>query len=219
MSLKEVKYIAIEGVIGAGKTSLASIIASRLKAELVLEQFENNPFLEKFYQDRERYAFQTQMFFLVNRYKQQEQLLQGNLFFETIVSDYFFEKDRIFALLNLKSDELNLYEQIFLALSKNIANPDLVIYLHSSVDRLMQNIKKRNRKIEQNISRSYIEELYQMYKSYFDNYDKSDLLIVDSTELDFVNNKEDFEIIFQAIFDPSRKKRSYLSKETNWKIL
>jgi deoxyadenosine/deoxycytidine kinase len=215
----DIRYIVVEGVIGAGKTSLAKKLAQKLNSELILEQFEINPFLEKFYQDRKRYAFQTQMFFLVNRFKQQENILQGNLFFEKIVADYFFDKDRIFAHLNLKGDELNLYEQLFSALSKNILKPNLTIYLRPNVDRLMLNIKKRNRKIEENISRDYIEELDKMYRRYFEDYDKTQLLIVDSTELDFVNNERDFYLIFDAIFNEKRRYKDYLVKEKNWKIL
>ena len=147
----DVKYIAIEGVIGAGKTSLAKKISDKLNAELILEQFEVNPFLENFYSDRKRYAFQTQMFFLINRFKQQEELNQENLFTEYIVSDYVFDKDRIFAYLNLSGEELKLYESIFPLLSRSLRKPDLVVFLQSSVDRLMFNIKKRSRKIERNL--------------------------------------------------------------------
>ncbi len=155
----EVKYIAIEGVIGAGKTALAKKIKDRLNAELILEQFETNPFLEAFYSNRKRFAFQTQMFFLINRFKQQEELNQGNLFTEYFVSDYIFEKDRIFAYMNLSGEELKLYESIFPLLERNLRKPDLIVYLQSSVDRLMYNIKKRGRKMERNLTRSYIEEL------------------------------------------------------------
>jgi len=156
---KDVRYIAVEGAIGAGKTSLAVKLKERLNAQLIVEQFEVNPFLEKFYNERTRYAFQTQMFFLVNRYKQQQALHQENLFSEFIVADYIFEKDKIFAYLNLSGEELNLYESVFPLLFKNLRQPDLVVYLQSSVDRLMYNIKKRSRQIERNLTRSYIEEL------------------------------------------------------------
>ena len=163
----QVNFIAIEGVIGAGKTSLAKKIKEKLNAELILEQFDVNPFLEKFYGDRKRYAFQTQMFFLINRYKQQQELNQENLFTEFLVSDYLFEKDRIFAYLNLNGEELKLYESIFPLLSRNLRKPDLVIYLQSGVERLMYNIKKRSRKIERNLTRSYIEELSDAYNHFF----------------------------------------------------
>ena len=142
----DLRYISIEGVIGAGKTSLAKKIRDRLDAKLVLEQFDENPFLEKFYANRKRFAFQTQMFFLINRFKQQQELNQEDLFSEHIICDYIFEKDRIFAYLNLSKDELNLYESIYPLLARTLRKPDLVIFLQSSADRLVYNIKKRNRK-------------------------------------------------------------------------
>ena len=144
----ELRHIAIEGVIGAGKTSLTSKLAKRLNAKAVLERFEENPFLEKFYENINHYAFQTQIFFLLSRYRQQQDLAQMDLFDQTIVSDYMFEKDKIFAYLNLQDDELKLYESLVGLLEKNIPKPDLVVYLQSSVDHLMTNIKKRGRKYE-----------------------------------------------------------------------
>ena len=212
--LPEVKYIAIEGVIGAGKTSLAKKLRDKLEAELILEQFEANPFLESFYSDRKRFAFQTQMFFLVNRYKQQEQLNQENLFTEFIVSDYVFDKDRIFAYLNLNGEELKLYENIFPLLSRNLRKPDLVVFLQSSVDRLMYNIKKRSRKIERNLTRSYIEELSDAYTHFFFRYTNTPLLIVNSTELDFVNNEKDFGELFKQIFRKDRGVKEYFKPES-----
>jgi deoxyguanosine kinase len=213
-SNSEVRYIAIEGVIGAGKSALAKKIKERLNAELVLEQFETNPFLEKFYSDRKRYAFQTQMFFLINRFKQQEELKQGNLFTEYTVSDYIFEKDRIFAYLNLSGEELKLYESIFPLLERNLNKPDLIVYLQSSVDRLMYNIKKRGRKIERNITRSYIEELSESYNNFFFRYNKTPLLIVNSTEIDFVHNEEDFDELFKQIFREDRGVTEYFKPES-----
>ncbi len=210
----EVRYIAIEGVIGAGKSALAKKIKERLNAELVLEQFEANPFLEKFYSDRKRYAFQTQMFFLINRYKQQEELKQGNLFTEYTVSDYIFEKDRIFAYLNLSGEELKLYESIFPLLERNLNKPDLIVYLQSSVDRLIYNIKKRGRKIERNITRSYIAELSEAYNNFFFRYNKTPLLIVNSTEIDFVHNDEDFDELFKQIFREDRGVTEYFKPES-----
>ncbi|MCR4417407.1 MAG: deoxynucleoside kinase [Ignavibacteria bacterium] len=204
---KELQYIAIEGVIGAGKTTLATLLSERLNADLVLEQFEINPFLEKFYKDRRRYAFQTQIFFLVNRYIQQQNLLQANLFKQYLVSDYIFEKDRIFASINLEGDELKLYETLASQLEKNILKPDLVIYLQSSVDRLMENIRKRDRTFERNIQRSYIEQLNEAYNHFFFAYKSTPLLIVNTNEIDFINNKEDLENLIQLIF---REDRAYI---------
>jgi deoxyadenosine/deoxycytidine kinase len=210
----EVRYIAIEGVIGAGKSALAKKIKEKLNAELVLEQFETNPFLEKFYSDRKRYAFQTQMFFLINRFKQQEELNQGNLFTEYTVSDYIFEKDRIFAYLNLSGEELKLYESIFPLLERNLNKPDLIVFLQSSVDRLIYNIKKRGRKIERNITRSYIAELSEAYNNFFFRYNKTPLLIVNSTEIDFVHNDEDFDELFKEIFREDRGITEYFKPES-----
>ena len=211
---KQVNFIAIEGVIGAGKTSLAKKIKEKLNAEIILEQFDANPFLEKFYGDRKRYAFQTQMFFLINRYKQQQELNQENLFTQFLVSDYLFEKDRIFAYLNLNGEELNLYESIFPLLSRNLRKPDLVIYLQSGVDRLMYNIKKRSRKIERNLTRSYIDELSEAYNHFFFRYTTTPLLIVNSTDIDFVNSEKDFEELYQQVFREDRGMTEYFQPET-----
>ncbi|MEJ5263422.1 MAG: deoxynucleoside kinase [Ignavibacterium sp.] len=210
----ELRYIAIEGVIGAGKTALAKKLKARLDARLVLEQFETNPFLEKFYNDRRRYAFQTQMFFLINRFKQQEELIQEDLFSSYIVSDYIFEKDRIFAYLNLTGDELKLYESLYPLLARSLRKPDLVVFLQSSIDRLMFNIKKRGRAIEKNLTRSYIEELSDAYNHFFFRYNTTPLLIVNSTEIDFVNNENDFEELFRQIFREDRGLIEYFNPET-----
>ncbi len=210
----EVKYISIEGVIGAGKTSLARKLKERLNAELILEQFEVNPFLEKFYGDRKRYAFQTQMFFLINRFKQQQELNQENLFTEYIVCDYLFEKDKVFAYLNLSGEELKLYETIFPLLSRNLRKPDLVVYLQSSIDRLMYNIKRRNRKIERNLTINYIEELSESYNHFFFRYNETPLLIVNSSEIDFVNSDDDFEELFKQIFREDRGFTEYFKPES-----
>ncbi|HSL89051.1 MAG TPA: deoxynucleoside kinase [Ignavibacteriaceae bacterium] len=213
MNNNDVRYIAIEGVIGSGKTALAKKMKARLDSKLILEQFETNPFLEKFYTDRRRYAFQTQMFFLINRFKQQEELNQEDLFTQYIVGDYIFDKDRIFAYLNLSGEELKLYESIFPLLQRNLRKPDLVVFLQSSIDRLMYNIKKRSRKIERNLTRSYIEELSEAYTHFFFRYSSSPLLIVNSTEIDFVNNEEDFDELFRQIFREDRAFIEYFNPE------
>lgn len=213
MAETEIKYIAIEGAIGVGKTSLAKKLREKLDAELIVEQFEANPFLDKFYSDRKRFAFQTQMFFLVNRFKQQEDLNQGNLFTQFVVADYIFEKDRIFAYLNLSGDELKLYETMFPLLYRSLRKPDLVVYLQSNVDRLMYNIKKRNRSFERNISRNYIEELSQAYDHFFFRYSSTPLLIVNSSEIDFVNSEKDFNELFKAMFRVDRGFIEYFQPE------
>ena len=213
-SKTELRYIAIEGVIGAGKTSLAKRIGERLSAKYVFEQFENNPFLEKFYIDRKRFAFQTQMFFLINRFKQQQELHQEDLFSEHLVCDYIFEKDRIFAYMNLSKDELNLYESIYPLLARALRKPDLVIFLQSSTDRLVYNIKKRNRKIERALTRNYLEELSEAYNHFFFRYNSTPLLIVNSSDIDFVSSDNDFDELFKQIFREDRSFTEYFNPET-----
>ena len=210
----EIKYIAFEGVIGAGKTSLAKKVKEKLEANIIYEQFEQNPFLEKFYNDRKRYAFQTQMFFLINRYKQQQGLQQEDLFSNYLICDYIFEKDRVFAYLNLSGEELKLYESIFPLLNRNLRKPDLVVYLQSNVDRLMYNIKTRGRRIERNLTRSYIDELSEAYNYFFFRYTSTPLLIVNSTELDFVNNESDFNELYKQIFRADRAFTEYFKPES-----
>lgn len=194
-------YIAIEGVIGAGKTSLATMLSRRHSARLVLEEFEENPFLPKFYEDRERYAFQTQLTFLASRFNQQQKLFEKDMFQELIVSDYIFDKDRIFARLNLSDDELALYDKIYQIMSGIAAKPDLMVFIQCSVDRLMENIRKRGRSYEQQISEDYLTELNESYNHFFKHYDKSPVLIIRASDIDFVNNDSHFEFIEHHIFN------------------
>lgn len=193
------KYIAIEGVIGAGKTSLAVQLEKTIGGNLILEEFEENPFLEEFYKDPEHYAFQTQIFFLLSRYRQQEKVTQYDLFHERIIADYMFNKDRIFATLNLNEKEMSLYNMVATVLEKRIVKPDLAIYLHASTDRLMQNIRKRGRKYERKIEREYIDSLNRLYEEYFWNYADSPLLIINTENLDFVNNENHLKQILLEI--------------------
>ncbi len=205
----EIRHIAIEGVIGAGKTTLATMLCERLGARLILEKFEENPFLPKFYEDAEHYAFQTQIFFLLSRFRQQQELFQADLFHNFLVSDYIFEKDKIFAYLTLQDDELKLYESVLSAIEKNIPTPDLVVYLQSSVERLMANIRMRGRKMEENMSVDYIRELNEAYNYFFFRYKSAPLLIVKATEIDFVNRKEDFENLVGQILRTERAPVEY----------
>jgi deoxyguanosine kinase len=205
----DVRYLAVEGVIGAGKTSLARMVSERLNARLVLEKFEENPFLERFYEDPDHYSFQTQIFFLLSRYKQQQELFQADLFQSTLVTDYIFEKDKIFAYLNLQDDELRLYETLVTSIEKTIPTPDLVVYLQSSVDRLLENIKARGRKYEENMSEEYIRDLNEAYNYFFFRYKNAPLLIVNATEIDFVNDKNDFEELYNEILRPNRAPVEY----------
>jgi deoxyadenosine/deoxycytidine kinase len=193
-------YIAIEGVIGAGKTSVAQKLAERLNARLVLENFEDNPFLVKFYHNPEEYAFRTQVFFLLERYQQLQELHQKELFRNYIVSDYIFEKDKIFAYMNLSDDELRIYDQVAGALDRNVVTPDLVVYLQSSVKRLMNNIRARKREIEKELSEEYIDNLNEAYNYFFSRYKSAKVLIVNCEEADFVNDANDFENLVNEIF-------------------
>ena len=203
------RHIAIEGVIGAGKTTLAQMVAENLGGRLVLERFEENPFLPKFYEDPERYSFQTQIFFLLSRYKQQQEFFQADLFHDFVVTDYIFEKDKIFAYLTLADEELRLYETLLAAIEKNIPTPDLVVYLQCSVERLMSNIRSRGRKMEEKMSEEYIRDLNEAYNYFFFRYKASPLLIVRATDIDFVNKKDDFEELLGQVLRPNRAPVEY----------
>ena len=195
-------HIAVEGTIGVGKTSLAKILGERLEAKLILEEFEENPFLVDFYKDPERFAFQTQLFFLLSRYRQQQELQQTDLFTKALISDYMFIKDRLFAALNLNDKEMGLYNSVARILEKNVSSPDMVIFLQSDTDRLMLNIKKRGREYEKSIDWKYIDALNQIYNEFFFRYDKSPLLIINTNDIDFVHNKNDLEEIIEFIRTP-----------------
>lgn len=205
----EIRHIAIEGVIGAGKTTLAQMLSERLGARLVLERFEENPFLPKFYEDPEHYAFQTQIFFLLSRYKQQQDLFQADLFHDFLISDYIFEKDKIFAYLTLADEELKLYETLLSAIERNIPTPDLVVYLQCSNERLMGNIRNRGRKMEEKMSEEYIKDLNEAYNYFFFRYKATPLLIVKATDIDFVNKKDDFEDLLTQILRPNKAPVEY----------
>ncbi|MBT3448372.1 MAG: deoxynucleoside kinase [Bacteroidetes Order II. Incertae sedis bacterium] len=193
------QYIVIEGVIGAGKTTLARVLAEASNARLTLEQFDENPFLERFYSDRDRWAFQTQLSFLASRFRQQQNLGDRDLFHKHAISDYTFDKDRIFARLNLKGDELALYETMFNIMQPTTPVPDLIVYLQVSTDRLMSNIQRRGRTYEKDMDRAYIESLGQAYNQYFFHYNQSPLLIVNATNIDFVANPEDLKELERQI--------------------
>ncbi len=191
-------YIAFEGVIGVGKTTLARLLRPHFQAELLLEAFEENPFLSDFYGDRARYAFQTQIFFLLSRYRQQQGV--SSLYQQrSLLSDYFFAKDPLFARLNLGGDELVMYERLYETLAQHIAQPDLVIYLRASTDTLMARIAMRDRPYERQMEPGYIEALRQAYEALFSNYDTTSLLLLETDELDFVRRPSDLDEIEQRI--------------------
>jgi deoxyguanosine kinase len=185
------RYIAVEGPIGAGKSSLADILAEELSAQIIRENPEENPFLGSFYKDRRRHAMSAQLFFLLQRYAQQGELAQGDLFSRGgVVSDYLFAKDRLFALLNLSPDEMVLYDRIYQMLKVRTVTPDLVVYLQARTDVLLDRIRKRGRPEEKPIRAEYVEEVAQAYAEFFFGYSEGPLLIVNASEIDFVGNPE-----------------------------
>ncbi len=193
------RYIVVEGPIGVGKTSLIELIGENFGSRVVLERVTENPFLPRFYQNPKRYAFQAQMFFLLSRYQQQRELSQQDLFNQSIVCDYLFAKDRIFASVNLDDDELALYQQIYELMDQRIPRPDLVIYLQAPTEVLRQRIKLRGRGYEREISREYIEAINEAYNRFFFSYNKTPLLIINTAEVDFVRNPEDFQDLVREI--------------------
>ena len=200
--MRNLNYVVIEGAIGVGKTSLAKLLSDRLGAKLVLEKFEENPFLSEFYDDPVRFAFQTQLFFLLQRYQQQQELRQVDMFHNLLISDYMFIKDRLFASLNLDEKEMSLYDSIANMLERNVINPDLIIYLQADTNTLMKNIAKRGREFEANISYDYINGLNEIYTEYFFRYNDTPLVIINTNHIDFVNNSADLDQVIDYIRQP-----------------
>ena len=192
-------FIAIEGAIGVGKTTLARLIQDEFEAELLLEVFEENPFLKDFYQDRERYAFQTQIFFLLSRYRQQHEVVEETLERSSLISDYTFAKDSLFAHLNLRGDELLMYESVHAALAEKIPLPDLVVYLRAQTDILMERIAFRDRVYERDMDRDYIDAVNRAYEEFFLPYDHSPILPLDTDNINIVRNKEDLAYVVGQI--------------------
>jgi deoxyguanosine kinase len=202
--VNENRYLVIEGVIGAGKTSLSRMLSERLSAQLVLEEVEENPFLKDFYRDRARFAFQTQMHFLFSRYQQQRDLRQTDLFSEKLIADYLFQKDRIFASLNLADRELALYERLVGWLELDVVKPDIVVYLQAHPDTLMERIARRNRPFEKDMDKDYIAKLNDAYNHYFFHYTDTPLLVVNTNAIDFVNEPDDYEDLVRRILSHSQ---------------
>ena len=192
------KFIAVEGPIGVGKTSLVDLLAARFDAVKVLERTEN-PFLEDFYRDRQGSAFQAQLFFLLNRYQQQRELSQGNLFSQVTLSDYVFAKDKIFAYLNLDDSELLIYDKLYAMLEPQVPKPDLVIFLQAETARLVERIKRRRRDYEAAISEAYVNEVNKAYNYFFFHYTQTPLLVIDTTEIDFVHHEEHLDELIEQI--------------------
>jgi len=196
---KSPRYIAVEGPIGVGKTALARRLAESLSAELVLEEIDENPFLERFYREGRSAALPAQMFFLFARARQIEALRQPDLFTTVRVSDYLFTRDRLFAELNLDREELKLYDQVAANLAIEAPVPDLVIYLQASVDALLHRLARRNATCDRYVERAYLEKLTEAYARFFHAYDDGPLLIVNASQIDPVNNNADYEQLFQQI--------------------
>ena len=198
-------YIAIEGVIGVGKTTLTRLLQPFFNAEILLEIFEENPFLARFYQDRERYAFQTQIFFLLSRYRQQHEAVPAALARRDLLSDYTFDKNKIFARLTIGGDELEMYERVQDILAGRIPTPDLVVYLRGSVDTLMERITLRDRIYERSMDREYIASLADAYEQYFSTYHAAPVLTLDTDGLDFVHHAVVLEGVARQIQDKLRE--------------
>jgi len=182
------RFVVVEGAIGVGKTTVVEALSRELNARIVLEEVEENPFLPRFYKDQRQYAFQTQLYFLLSRYRQQQELLQQDLFKRSTVADYLFAKDRLFAYLTLDEDELKLYERLHGMLNERVMKPDLVVYLQASVDVLMDRIRGRGRQYERAISREYMEEVVRAYNYFFFHYTQAPLMVVNTSEVDLAHN-------------------------------
>ena len=197
--MAKTRYIVVDGPIGVGKTSLAKSLASEFHARGVFEKVDDNPFLPKFYQDQETNAFQNQIFFLLSRYRQQRELIQQDLFSQNTVADYLFAKDRIFAMLTLSTEEMALYEQLYRVLDPRVPKPDLVVYLQARPEILYRRLKKRDKSYERAITPDYLREVDQAYREFFFRYDDSPLLVVQTSEIDFVASSEDLADLIKEI--------------------
>jgi deoxyadenosine/deoxycytidine kinase len=207
---KTPRYIAIEGPIGVGKSSLAKILAQKYASRLVKEDVAGNPFLERFYENPRKFAFQTQLFFLLSRYRQQRELAQGDLFEAGLVCDYILAKDKIFALINLEDDEISLYESIYKLLVSTLPKPDLVIFLQARPEVLLSRVRKRGIAYERNISLDYLRTLSDAYNEYFFHYNETPLLVVNTSEIDFVESPRDLEHLVREVKSVKRGTQHYI---------
>ena len=200
----DLRYLVIEGNIGAGKTSLCNKIATEKHAKLILEQFADNPFLPKFYKNPDRYSFPLELSFLADRYNQLKKNLDTfDLFNELVVADYFFMKSLIFSSSTLQEDEYKLYRQLFDIIYSSLPKPDLYVYLHKSVDNLLKNIKLRGREYEQNISYEYLKSIENGYFNFFKQQSNIKILLIDTNNIDFVNNDDHYKRLVNTIFKPN----------------
>ncbi len=210
--IRPARYIVTEGPVGVGKTSLTSLLAEELGARLILEQAEENPFLNNFYRDPARYRFQTQMFFLLSRFSQQQEMAQPDLFTRITISDYLFDKDRIFAYLNLDDNELALYEQFYKILEPKIVRPDLVIFLQADTDTLLRRIKQRGRSFEKEIGLDYITAVNEAYNQFFFRYTDTPLLVINTSDIDFVHRREDLDDLLKQILGMKQGTQYYVPR-------
>lgn len=192
-------YIAVEGPIGVGKTTLVQRLAERLEARIVLESFEDNPFLARFYEDKDRWAFSTQLFFLMSRFKQQQELAQPDLFSPNLLSDYYLVKDRIFAELTLADQELALYERVYRSLATQILKPDVVVYLSAPLSTLLARIARRGRDFEKDMDPEYLADLARAYQRFFLRYDDTAILKIDNDRLDYASSTDTAAAIIDDI--------------------
>jgi deoxyadenosine/deoxycytidine kinase len=204
------RYIAIEGAIGVGKSSVAERLAERLDATTVLEEWGQNPFLKPFYDNKPGAAFQVELFYVLSRYRQQQELLQRNLFQLQTVADYVFEKSRLFAYLNLEDNELLIYEKLYGLLAEGVPKPDLVVYLQASTEILMKRIRQRGRVEENGLSEEYLAEVNRAYNHYFFHYTQTPLLVVNTTDVDFVKRSEDLDDLIKQIRAMGRGTQYYV---------
>ncbi len=193
------RYIAVEGPIGVGKTTLVNKLAEHFHGRVMVEVVEENPFLPSFYREPEKFAFQTQLFFLLSRYRQQQELWQPDLFHHYIFSDYIFPKDRLFAALTLADNEMALYDQVFQILDTRVLKPDLVVFLQARLEVLLERIRRRGRPFEKNFDGGYLKRLSQAYTDYFFNYSDTPLLVVDTSEINVVEHEQDFQELARCI--------------------
>lgn len=199
MNTAQAKYIVVEGPIGVGKTTLAARLAESFGSDLMLEGAEANPFLERFYREPQSVALQTQLFFLFQRTQQIQSLQQSDMFQPVRVADFIMEKDRLFARITLNDDEFKLYEQVYQHLILEVPNPDLVIYLQAPVEVLLKRISQRGRRFERHIEPEYLERLIEGYTRYFHDFAAAPLLIVNATEIDFVSNEADYQLLLAQV--------------------
>lgn len=213
MSLTRYNYISIEGNIGAGKTSLADRISKEFNAKLILEQFEDNSFLPKFYKDPDKYAFPLELSFLAERFQQlKNQLTHQDLFKNFTISDYFISKSFIFARKNLPDDEFSLYKRLFNIISASLPRPDLLVYLYLTTDNLIRNIQKRGREYELEIDKTYLEKIQDSYLDYLKKQNNMRILIIDTNDLDFVNNEDDYRKIIKKMSEEYSKELHIIEK-------